>query len=172
MQCEKCGSGPMQPAKRFRLSGCLVAAGFALVVCSLIATALGVMVAVTGTGTTAQAIRERNEQAKADALVRLEKFPGVPAPVLAEFKQLGSVSDTTLAEVPLDERLQIRAVLVDYSAAVAATGAGGLVAAGVGSFVVIVLLAFGIPGVLVGLLLVRRRQVWRCGACGHGFERV
>jgi hypothetical protein len=34
------------------------------------------------------------------------------------------------------------------------------------------LVSIGIPGVVGGLLLIRRKKVWRCGGCGYGSERA
>ena len=34
------------------------------------------------------------------------------------------------------------------------------------------LVSIGIPGVVCGLWLIRRKKVWRCGGCGYGPDRV
>jgi hypothetical protein len=41
-----------------------------------------------------------------------------------------------------------------------------------GTAVVVILSVVGFPGVIIGLLLVRRKKLWRCMACGYAFERV
>lgn len=172
MQCEECSAGPMQPTKSFRLSGCLVTAGFALVVSSLVAVAFGVLLAIGGTKGTAKAAREHSDRAKLDAVAKLANVPGLPPTVVSEFNRTSTVSGPTIARLPLDQQSQVRSVLIDYGIAMASMGSAGLFVAGVGTFVVLALFVFGIPGVIVGLLLVRRKKLWRCGACGYGFERV
>lgn len=171
MQCEKC-AGWMDPVKSFRLSGCLVAAGFALVVSSLLAVALGVLTAIGSTRGTATATAKAADEAKAGAVAKLGRVSGLPPAVINEFRQTATVSEPTITRLPFDQQSEVRRVLVDYGLAMASSGGASLFVAGLGGFVVLVLFAFGVPGVIVGLLLVRRRKLWRCAACGYGFERV
>ncbi len=63
-------------------------------------------------------------------------------------------------------------MLIDYYGRRVSTGAAHGITAGVGTLFIAVLLAFGLPGTIVGLLLVRRRKVWRCESCGFAFERT
>lgn len=171
MQCEKC-AGRMETVKSFRWSGCLVAAGFALVVSSRLALALGALTAIGGTRGTATATAKAADEAKAHAVGKLERIPGLPLAVVTEFRQAARVSERTITQLPPDQQSEVRRVLVDYGLAMASTGGASLLVAGVGGFVVLVLVVFGVPGVIIGLLLVRRRKLWRCPSCGHGFERV
>ncbi len=172
MQCEKCGSSSLQPVKIFRLSGCLVAAGVALIVTSLAALAVGLVLAAVGPSATREAVSTRDARAKSEAIYALEKIPGLAGTVVQEFESERKIPEETLAQLPPEKRTRVRRVLIDYHAARVGTGIGGAVTAGVGTFFVVVLFAFGIPGIIVGLLLVRRTKVWRCATCGFAFDRT
>jgi hypothetical protein len=134
--------------------------------------ALGVLTAIGGTRGTATATANAADQAKADAIAKLERLAGLPPTVVTEFRQTATVTEPTITRLPLDQQSEVRRVLVDYGLAMASSGGASLLVAGMGGFVVLVLFAFGVPGVLVGLLLVRRRKLWRCTSCGYGFERM
>ncbi len=172
MQCEKCGSTAMVPRKLFRSSGCLVVAGAVLLLASLVATGSGIVVGLVGPGATREAVSVRDSQATAKAVAALHRIPNLPDAVLTELESTGRVAEETLSGLPLEQRQRVRTVLIDYYGARVGTGVAHGVTAGVGTFFVLVLLAFGIPGVIIGLLLLRRRKVWRCASCGFAFERT
>jgi hypothetical protein len=90
----------------------------------------------------------------------------------AEFRQAGRIREETINGLPLDQRRKVRDVVIEYGVAVGSAGIAGAAVGGVGTLVVVGLLAFGIPGTIVGLLLLRRKSLWRCGACGYAFERT
>ncbi len=104
--------------------------------------------------------------------MRLEKIDGLKAEVVAEFRHRGRIREKSIEGLPLDQRQKVRNVVIDYGIAVGSAGLAGAAVGGVGTLVVVGLLAFGIPGTIVGLLLVRRKSLWRCGACGYAFEHT
>ena len=66
------------------------------------------------------------------------------------------VPDTVIRELESTDRT----VLMDYHFERART------------FFIVVLLGFGVAGSIVGLLLLRRRKVWRCRSCEFAFDRT
>ena len=172
MQCEKCGSTAMQPVKMFRLSGCLVSAGFALVVTSLAALAFGLLLVVVGPKATGDATATHSAQDQSAAIKALNGIPGLPPAVVQELEATQKVSEETIKRLPAEQQSRVRSILLDYYGSRVATGAAGVTAAGVGIVLVLILFGFGVPGAIVGLLLVRRRKLWRCGQCGFAFERT
>jgi len=162
----------MESVKRFRLSGCLVSAGFALVVTSLVALAVGLLLVAVGPKATREATTAHDARAQSAAIKALEGIPGLPHAVVQELESTGKVSEETIGRLPFDQRSRVRSIMIDYYGSRVASGAGGAIGAGMGIFLILVLFAFGIPGAVVGLLLVRRRKLWRCGACGFAFDRT
>lgn len=171
MECEKCSSD-MARKTLFRSSGCLVAVGVALLMVSLAALGLGVAVGLVGPRATREAASASQGEAEAKALAELEAIPNMPEGLAGELKATGRVSEESLARLPFEERQRARRALLDLHGSRAAAGVAHGVTAGVGTVFILILLAFGIPGLIVGLLLLRRRKVWRCVKCGFAFERT
>jgi hypothetical protein len=172
MQCEKCGSAAMAAAKRFRLSGCLVASGFALVVASLVALAVGLLFVAAAPKGVRNATAAHDARAMSSAIKALEDIPELPDAVARELESTGKVSEATIRRLPFDQQSRVRSTLIDYYGSRVASGTGGAIGAGVGVFLILLLFGFGVPGTIVGLLLVRKRKLWRCGACGFAFDRT
>ena len=172
MTCEKCGSDGMVKTKAFRLGGCLVAAGLALLATSLLAVPLALLLAFAGAKGTTEATSGHMDRAKAQALDRLERIDGLRPEVVAEFRQAGRIREESIQGLPPEQRAKVRDVIIEYGIAMGSAGLAGAAVGGVGTLVVVALLAFGIPGTIVGLLLVRRRKLWRCLGCGYAFERA
>ncbi len=103
MQCEKCG-GSMMSRKLFRSSGCLAAAGVALLVVSLAATGLGVLVGLVGPRATRDAVSAQDTEAKRKAVASIGRIADVPRAVVEELEATGRVSEETLAAIPLEQR--------------------------------------------------------------------
>jgi outer membrane receptor protein involved in Fe transport len=162
----------MVKAKAFRLGGCLVAAGLGLLIASLLAVPLALLLAFAGSKGTTAATSGHMDRAKAEAIARLERIDGLKPDVVAEFRQAGNIREESIESLPFDQRRKVRDVIIDYGLAVGSAGLAGVAVGGVGTIVVIGLLAFGIPGTIVGLLLLRRKSLWRCEACGYAFEHT
>lgn len=172
MQCDKCGSAAMEPTKRFRLSGCLVASGFALVVLSLLALTVGLVSMIAVPKGTRQATGAADARAHDTAIKALQNISALPDAVVEELESTGKISEETVARLPFEQRSRVRTILIGYYGSRVASGAGGAVGAGVGVLFILLLLAFGVPGTIVGLLLVRKRTLWRCANCGFAFDRT
>jgi hypothetical protein len=162
----------MEAKKLFRSSGCLVIAGAALLIASLSALGLGVLLGLVGPGATREAASRHQSEAKAKAVAALQRIPGLPGTLIEELQSTDRVSEETLSRLPLEQRQRARTVLLDYYGRGVSTGVAAGVTAGVGTFFVLVLVGFGIPGSIVGLVLLRRRKVWRCASCGFALERT
>ena len=172
MHCEKC-AGTMEPRRLFRLSGCLVASGYGLLVTAVAAVLFAVLLAVVGPRATTGAAADHEARAKADAIAALRKSPGdLPAAVYEEFASGGAISDRTLSTLPFDQQSTTRSVMAEYHRKRAASGIATLATAGIGGLSALILFVFGITASIVALLLVRKRKVWRCTACGFAFERT
>ena len=163
----------MESRKLFRLSGCLVASGYGLLVTSVTAGLLAVLLALVGPRATSGAAADHDARAKADAIAALRMSPGdLPSAVYEEFASDGGISDRTLSTLPFDQQSTTRSIMGEYHRKRAASGIATLATAGVGGLSALVLFTFGITAGIVGLLLARRRKVWRCVACGFAFERT
>jgi hypothetical protein len=162
----------MEAKKLFRSSGCLVIAGAVLLVASLSALGLGVLLVLVGPGATRQTASRHDTEAKTKAVVALQKIPDLPDALIRELESTGRVSEETLSLLPLEQRQRARTVLLDYYGQRVSGGVATGLTAGVGVVFVLVLLAFGTPGTIVGLVLLRRRKVWCCAGCGFAFERT
>jgi hypothetical protein len=162
----------MEPQKLFRSSGCLVAAGALLLVASLSALSFGILLGLVGPRATRERVSTLDTEAKARAVAGLRRIPELPGSVIQELESTGRVSEETMSRLPLEQRLRVHPVLSDYYGSRVSSGAARGITAGIGTFFVLVLLAFGIPGSIVGLLLLRRRKVWRCASCGFAFDRT
>jgi len=172
MKCEKCGSSAMEAKTLFRSSGCLVVAGGVLLVTSLAALGFAVLLGLVGPGATRETVSRHDTEAKAKAVLALQRIPGLSDALIRELESTDKVSEETLSHLPLEQRQRARTVLLDYYGHRVSSGVATGVTAGVGTFFVLVLFGFGIPGSIVGLLLLRRRKVWRCASCGFAFERT
>ena len=63
------------------------------------------------------------------------------------------------------------AALNSEAGSVAATGLTSLTAVFGWRFVIATFIA-AIPALIIGLLLTRRRSVWRCTQCGYAYDRT
>jgi hypothetical protein len=162
----------MEPRRLFRSSGCLVVAGAVLLVASLSALSASVLLGLAGPRATRDRVSTLDTEAKAKAVAGLQRIPDLPQAVIRELESTDRVSEETVSRLPLEQRLRVRPVLGDYYASRLSSGAAKGITAGIGTFFVLVLLAFGIPGSIVALLLLRRRKVWRCASCGFAFDRT
>jgi len=162
----------MVPGTSFRLSGCLVASGIGVLVVSMLGLGFGLLLAVVGPGATRQASSRHDERALAAALTDLAKIPDLPEAVAEEFKRDGKVSEETLSGLSFDQRTRVRRVLADHAVSSVSSSLATASTAGIGTAVVVILFVLGIPGTIVGLLLVRRKKLWRCRACRYAFERL
>src|SRR5262245_17045587 len=114
MQCEKCRSEAMEPRRLFRLSGCLVFAGFALIATSAIAVVFAVLFAAVGPRATRDAESAHAAQTKGEAVAALRRIPALPETVLQEFESNGRLSEDTLSRLPFEQRDRVLSVMLRY----------------------------------------------------------
>lgn len=51
-------------------------------------------------------------------------------------------------------------------------GVPELAAVGIAGVAILAVYAVAIPALIVGLLLTRRRSIWRCSSCGYAYDRT
>jgi len=149
-----------------------VACGFLVLAVSLGALVVAIMLVMVGPGAARQVSAGREEKVMAKTLAAFERLPGLPPAVVADFKRDGKVSDETIAQLPYEQRTQVRRILADHAVAMLGEKTGDVGVAAVGTTVIVALSILGIPGMLLGFLLVRRRKVWRCSGCGYAWDRT
>lgn len=171
LTCEKCKSGTMESTKVRRFSSGLVFIGFTLwVPCLLILlVATGSAMFMGGAGTVA--MTETMKKSKQEAVASLQKIDGLPASIIAEFDQHGTIEQSVLNALPADKRARVDSITSLYSASLVGAGLGGAAATGIGGCGVMLVYFFCVPGFIVGLVLTLKKKVWRCHTCGYIFER-
>jgi hypothetical protein len=162
----------MQAARLFRSSGCLLTSGFLVLAVSLGALALACVLVTVGPSSARKVAADREEQVMAKALTAFDQIHSLSPGVVAEFRRDGKVSEETLAQLPYEQRTRVGRVLADHAVSMLGEKTGDVGVAAVGTTVIVALCILGVPGTLVGLLLVRRRRVWRCSACGYAWDRT
>lgn len=173
MNCEKCkADSSMMPTKVFRFSGCLVAIGVSLLVPSMLALGAATFCAVAGVFSGGSATVQLAEDLKREAISELENIPDLPDAVVSDFTVDGAIDEATLTALKPQQRRQAEAIESSFQAGTAGAALGGTAVAGVSIFGVLATYAAAIPTFIVGLVLVLRRGVWRCVACGYVFDRA
>lgn len=172
MQCDKCSSNTMEKKKLFRSSGCLVVVGIVLLLISLLMLIIGGFFGLLGPRVNSKSYARYNKENKAKTISSLKNIPGLPDTLIKKLESTDRVSEKTLLQLPFEKRQRVRSVLLDYYGKRLSNKAASGVFVGIGTFFVLLLFAFGIPGLIIGLLLVRRKKVWRCANCGFTFERA
>ena len=170
--CEKCGS-QMGPSKLFRFSVCLVSLGFFMAIPAAIGLILLALFGVLGFFGTGAAISSGWTSAQSNAVYRLGQIEGVPADYIALFRTNSLRASTELSKiVPDSAQSAARQVMHDYELARSSISTVGGAAGMLGGAFVLIPVAICIPIFIVGMLLVLRRKVWRCGHCGFIFDRA
>jgi hypothetical protein len=171
MQCEKC-QGNMLPTKVFRLSGCLVALGFTILIPCFLLLCFAIVVGAIGTAATGGASVKVTERAKQEALGKLQAIEGLSPVVVAEFGSNTRLSEVTIDSLTSEQSNQVYRIQSHYNTQVSGAAVGTGLFALVGGGFVIAMLAICIPGLIVGFLLILRKKVWRCQQCGFIFDRA
>lgn len=165
MYCDKCDAAKMAATKVWRLSGCLVAIGFTLLVPSLIV--LGIVVLTTIVGFSA--VSEHKAPPTEEEVTRFAALDGMQAAVVEDFRVDGEVSPKILSGLAADSRRRAEEIIQEHADGVA--GVKG-VAAVIGGGMAVFVYALFLPMLIIGFFLVLRRKIWRCTSCGHAFDRV
>ncbi len=172
MNCARCNSNQLEPRRIFRLSGCLVALGFFLLAFSGAAVIGGVVLTVAGTAITGVAGAEAVDKARQEAATSLKQIPDLPPSVVRDFENDGTIENSNLDKLTPDQRRRVQEIQAQYVVTIggAATAAGCIGC--LGGLGVIVLFISSIPALIVGLLLILKKNVWQCMACTSVFDRA
>lgn len=155
--CKTCESGSLEKRKRYRMSGVVVLIGYILLIPSL----LGIAVATMGVAATGSASEEVESSMKQDARQELGAA-AIPTRITQQVIERGSVPQADLSQLTEAQRRTVERVELQLSAGTAGAGAGVLLAGGA-SFLFGVL---SLIGGLLGWLLVMKKAVLQCNACG------
>lgn len=172
MNCEKCKTGTMYEAKIPRFSGCLIAIGYSLLVPAILALLLTTGFALFGMFATGQASVEGVGEAKERALESLRAIEGLPGPVITDFYEDGQIEDSNKDSLPPEQRRRVDSILGLYNASVAGTAIGSTMAAGLGAAMVFTVYAVAVPALVVGFVLLLKKNVWMCRRCRYVFDRA
>lgn len=162
----------MIQTKVFRLSGCLVALGFCLLIPAFIGlVSIGGCVAITTIGTGAAAVAV-SQSAITNAASQLSSIDGVPLEYIRLFETNQIAAKRGISELPEPTQEPVRKILLDYNAQKAGTAIATGMFATFGTVIVIGCFFASIPVLIVGFLLVMRKKVWLCLSCGFNFDRA
>ncbi len=172
MDCEKCSTAKMFATKIYRLSGCLVAIGYTVLIpaiLGLIGLTIVAILGVVGGGASAVAVQQVAQQTYIE---RLNEIEGITTEATQEFETSGTVSDESMSGMLPSRMEMVSQIVTEYEIELAGAAVGGAMVAGMGITMVIVGYIIGIPTFIVGLVLILRKKVWQCRQCGFVFERA
>jgi len=162
----------MRQGKVFRLSGCLVAIGFTLLIPAFFGLLVALLFTVAIIGGTGNFISIGKEQARTNAVAQMKAIDGVPDSFVRLFETNQSLAMTEATNLSSDIQLPAMHVIdIFYQDTSRAETAGGLTATA-GGIAVLIAYVVSIPTLIVGFLLVLRKKVWRCTQCGYIFDRA
>ena len=160
------------PTKVFRLSGCLAVVGVFLLVPSILLFCFAVLTGVLGTAATGSAsVQSRNDD-KQKATAEMRAIEGLPSAIVAEFETNRKVAVEMLSALTPAQSNEVMRVQTAFQLKREMTSAVTGIAAVFGGGFVLVMLALSIPGMIVGGILILRKKVWKCPACGYIFDRA
>ncbi|MGE3509770.1 MAG: hypothetical protein AB7N65_12895 [Vicinamibacterales bacterium] len=170
--CEKCHQGTMVAERVPRMGQGLNIIGFTLVIPSLLlllgSTACGVLMGGASGNAATQSIHEARVRAGSELLDIRE----VPRAAAEGFESTGHMDEATLAAMSTDARERAERVITRYNASISGAAIGTGLATGVAGFGVIASYVIGLPFLIVGLLLIRKKNVWKCPTCQYVFDRA
>lgn len=105
-----------------------------------------------------------------DAVAQLRQLDGMLDSLVADFEADGTVSSVALTQLADNDRVIAESIISAYETRLDGGDAGGVGATGTlsgarGSW------AIGLPLLVGGGLLTRRKKVWKCPSCGRVRER-
>lgn len=172
LTCEKCQVSGMRATRIPRFAGVGRLLGFALMLPSL----LGMLLVGGCWMTTMASSGARSDlgpRARERALSGLKAIPDLPAPIVVDFERHGRiVADEAIRALPAAQREAVSDVMSVYTTALATDAVANVAVGGIGFAILVVTCFFGVPSFLIGVLLVSRKRVWRCGRCGFVFDRA
>lgn len=155
--CRTCESGQLKKRKRYRMSGVVVLIGYILLIPSL----LGIAAATMGIVATGSATEEVTGSMK-EAVQGKLRAAGVPPSIVEWVSAQQRVSRAELDQLAEAQRQAVQQAKLELAAGTVGAGAGAVLAGGAA-------LLFGVlslVGGLLGWLLVMKKVVLQCNACG------
>ena len=171
IQCEKCKQGQMVQDRIYRMSGCLVAIGYFLVIPGMLLMLGGIGFTFLGIGGAGAATTETFERIKKEVISDFNKA-SVPGQVIEEYQKTNKVSQTTINSLSPSEKEKVNRVLMSDSAKKAGAAIGTAGAAVCGGAFTMMTFIIGLPSFIIGFLLILKRNVWRCPSCNYIFDRA
>ena len=155
--CKTCEVGRLKKRRRYRMSGVVVAIGYIMLLPSLLGMTLATM-GLVATGTATQEVAGSLQREIGNKLEAV----GVDASIIDRVVEGGTVGSTEQAALSDSQRSAIREARLSLAAGNAGAGLGALVTGSAAVFVGVFSLVSG----LLGWLLVMKKKVLQCNACG------
>lgn len=155
--CRICDDGELLMKSKFRLSGCIVAIGFFILIPSLLGVLVGGVGLVMTGDATVETLEATEEEVRADL-----RNAGVPGTYVQQILDLEDLSPEQMKSLNSEQRRAVHEAKLTLTASTAGVGIGAAIAGGASIFYIIASLI----GVLVGWLLVMRKKVLQCTNCG------
>lgn len=158
--CKTCDNGQLEPKKVYRLGGIVAAIGFFLLIPSAFGVLMGgCMMVATGAGTAV--VGKAMVDSDPKTVARLVE-QGVPAAMAKKVASGKPVSDEEMSRLTPAQKGAVQGTIVGQGMVVAGAGVGA--AMGFGAAIVTVIMS--VVGGLLGWLLVLKKRILQCGACG------
>lgn len=171
--CEKCKQGTMVAKRVPRMGSGLNLVGYTLLIPSILllvfSTACGALVVGSpGGGLAGEHLRDARRQAS-NELLDIREVPRVAA---EGFAQSGELPQETLQSLPSSTRERVEGILGRYRQTAATDARVATMTTGIAGFGLVAVYVICLPFLIVGLLLVRKKNVWQCSTCAYVFERA
>ncbi len=113
------------------------------------------------------ALADDVRDAKREAVEALQRIDGLPQGVVDRFESTNLIPTDARERLTQAQREEVDAVMLEFLATGAGAALRGTAAVGFVTIGTIAAFLFGIPAVIVGLLLASRKTVWTCDVCRH-----
>lgn len=155
--CRVCEAGELVRRRVYRLSGCVVALGWAILLSSGLGVLLGVLAVVAGAEAGAEAIG--TTEAELELQLVAAGFEAESAQRIASGER---PTEHSLAALAREDRRLVESVLARRAGSEAGAALGAGLAVSLGAWWI----GSALLGVLLGLVLTMRRRVLECSRCG------
>lgn len=170
--CEKCKQGTMVSTRVPRMSSGLRIVGFTLWIPALLVLVFSAGSCLLMTGATGNAAAAQLTRLRAESANRLRDLPDIPISVVETFETTGAIAPSALDALPAATKRRAEAELSTYAAGIVGTTIGDTAVAGAAGLAVLAVYVICVPLFIVGLLLTRKKNVWKCPTCGFVFDRA
>jgi len=168
--CQKCHLGKMQATKVPRMSpaaqffGLLLAAPAALVLAASAVIAALMFLASLGAFS-------KGEDAKATTVHVLNSM-AAPKEIIDEFKRTGAVKTERIEALSPEMQLKVRGAIDQYHVLRSTQKGAPIVSGAIGWCGLVAAAVVAGPFLILGLLLLLNKRVWRCSNCGYFYDRA